>query len=82
MQPDEDRYEGAKVAEVSQPQSLKATKVLHNLINQLEDKLIPVLRPTNTAKETATPEPVKSELMQELGYLQNRLNSLLERLHV
>jgi hypothetical protein len=76
-------YETAKVAEVSQPQSLKATTVLHNLINQLEDKLLPVLRPSNnSAKDAASPEPVKSEIMQELGYLQNRINSLIERIHV
>jgi hypothetical protein len=78
---EEDQYPTAK-AEVVQPQSLKATKVLHNLVNQLEDKLNPVLRPNSSAKDGATPEPVKSELMSELGYLQNRLNSLLERLHI
>ena len=77
-----DKYGATTAAEVTQSQSLKAVGVVHNLINQLEDKLLPVLRPSIGAKETATPEPVQSELMQELAYLQSRLNALLERLHV
>ena len=82
MHPDEDRYEGQAKATAESPKSLQATKVLHSLLNQLEDKLNPVLRPSMPQADAKNPEPVKSELMQELGYLQNRLNSLLERLHV
>ena len=68
--------------EVMQPQSLTATSELHHIIGQLEDRLSPVLRPSNTLKEVGKAEQEKSELMQELGYLKNRLNYLLERLHV
>ena len=81
MYPDENRDE-AKPVEAPQSQSLKATKVLHSLVTQLEDRLAPVLRPANGTKETANPEPVKSELMQELAYLQNHLNFIIERLHI
>ena len=64
----------------SQAQSLMETQAIHTLVTQLEEKLRPVLRPNNL--EDAVPEQVKSELMQELGYVQNRLKSILERLHL
>jgi len=79
MYPDQDRAEAATKAE---PQSLMEAQAIHQLLTRLEDKLRPVLRPSGLEKATATPETVKSELMQELGYFQNRLNDLLGRLHV
>ena len=66
----------------AQPHSLAKLEMLHGLINRLEDKLSPVLRPLSAAKEAAVPSEIKSEVMQELGYLENHLNSLIERLHV
>ena len=68
--------------EVPQPQSLMESQAIHQLLTRLEEKLRPVLRPSGADKAAATAEPVKSELMQELGYVQNRLNDLLNRLHV
>lgn len=81
MQPDEDRYEGAKTA-VEAPKSLQAIKILHGLINQLEERLKPVLRPTLPQAAGTNPEVPKSELMQELVYMENHLNSIIDRLHV
>ena len=66
----------------SQPQSLMEAQALHTLVTHLEEKLRAVLRPSNIEKNQASTEQVKSELMQELGYLQGRLKSILERLHV
>lgn len=68
--------------EASGPVSILAIKTVHNLISQLEDRLSPVLKPHNSAKELSKPEDSKSNLMQELGYLSSHLDSILDRLHL
>lgn len=64
------------------PVSILAIKTVHNLINQLEDRLSPVLKPHNSVEELANSEDSKSNLMQELGYLSSHLDSILDRLHL
>lgn len=73
----EDQVETAKQELVS----IVAVKRVHDLLSRLETKLKPVLRAENVAKES-TPPQSNSPLMEELGYVQNRLNSILDRIHV
>lgn len=79
----EDQKTGVSEQVMETPVSSTATEKIDRLLSQLESKLVNVLKPDNTAKEvSSSPEQSKSNLMSDLGYIQNRLNSILERLHV
>lgn len=71
----------AETKSSSEPESMRAVSKLHALLEELEHKLSPVLKISQNIKE-AKPEELKSSLMSELGYLQNRIKDILERLHV
>ena len=64
------------------PQSLTAAEALHKLVARLEQKLSPVLRPASPSKEASTSGESKSELMHQLGYIQNHVQDIIDRLHI
>lgn len=78
--PEDDQTENMNKTDLIKPQTLLSIDSIHRLINRLEDKLAPVL--------TSVPESEKklvndgSTLMLELTGAENRLKSLLSRIHI
>lgn len=73
---DEDQAQEKSV----KPLTLQAVDSIHRLINRLEDKLAPVIRPIPESDKKSAPEG--SALMQELTSAETRLKSLLLRIHI
>jgi len=67
--------------ESSKPQSLMQVGKIGSLISELENVMHPILKPDSPMEAKAVSE-IKSDLMQELSYIENRLKILLSRIHI
>lgn len=72
--------ENMNKTEAVKPLTLAAVDSIHRLINRLEDKLAPVIRPIPESDKKLAMEG--STLMQELTSAETKLKSLLSRIHI